>query len=616
MAEHPGPPPPCRSPLTCSASSFSQPPSCGERTSGVGARSGPIRAAAAATSANVSDALTGAPAPKARRRASPDGAPAPAPGPRAGHADAHVDGVAIGRGRRGDRDRLVPLAHGQTKHAHERQPRLARNFELELVGRRIGHRALVVATATAQWAHRTSGEAPPPGNGEQKQKPRLPLPRCGAYSLVSTHSGTGSHLALNANNDALAAASRERIRARVRGRPSRHRREGCSSPPTLVNTTRRAHRRDGCNGRSRSRRLSCAISRACATRWPPALGALAAMAFAGTARADGPAFGRRLSAPAGRPAPRPSWPTCATASRTARSRTPTGSAFGSASPKRAASITEPSRRSTASVRDVEGRSYGEVARALVVFLALALSPRESTSNEPHAPSTKPAPALPESGAANPRKSRPSYPRERRGLRFGADVSALGNHGNRSRHRLRRRAAREGRARAELVASMDLSRGRPRRVRGGVGPRRRAHVRAGRRVRVDGGPAIDLETLSSERRPRHACGRPRRRSAASAEAQSYSSFWGDFGLFARVDRSLTSSVALSLDDRTCSASPAEGLRRERHRPARSRDPARRRHALPRRGAGRSDLADQASASHDEFDRRRPASLAGRAIEEQR
>ena len=207
-----------------------------------------------------------------------------------------------------------------------------------------------------------------------------------------------------------------------------------------------------------------------------------------------------------------------------------------------------------SVREVGGTTCEEVVRALVVFVALALSP---TSPEA-APVDRPAPRDPppaepaekkEPTVEPPRPSAvPVVPATKAPPRppfLGADIRAFAATG-----------VAPGLAPGGALGARLVLQGRPPSLRwivhaGGIAAYREESVLAGAFTflwaagRIDAGPALELGPV------RVSAGPVVRAGLLSVEARNlpsagrYSSFWGDVGGFARVDRVLSSSIAASI-----------------------------------------------------------------------
>ena len=284
--------------------------------------------------------------------------------------------------------------------------------------------------------------------------------------------------------------------------------------------------------------------------------AITAISLARSAEASGPAFGLDYEAPPVCPteasfvsdvhARVADLPAAAKDERRFRVRIVAGSG---ASYSGALEILDPP-----SVREVHGETCEEVVRALVVFVALALTPGAADVS-PEAgplPEEKKAPSVPPLSHAPPSPRAPRSTRETPGAKrparppfLGVDVRGLGAAG-----------VTPGLAPGGAVAGRLTLQGRPASLRwvihaGGIAAYREEPVLAGSfsflwlAARVDAGPALDLGAV------RVSAGPVLRAGLLSVEARDlpsagrYSSFWGDLGGFVRVDRALTESISVSL-----------------------------------------------------------------------
>ena len=199
-----------------------------------------------------------------------------------------------------------------------------------------------------------------------------------------------------------------------------------------------------------------------------------------------------------------------------------------------------------SVRDVEGETCDEVVRALVVFVALALTP---TDAEPPVGDRRPADA-PRERPRPPPTTRdgtpavtPAAPPPRPPF-IGADLRAIAGAG------VMPGIAPGGALAGRLVLQTHPS------FRwvvhaGGVAAYREKAVLNGAfdflwyAARIDAGPAVDLGGFRLSAGPVVRAGVLSVRARNLPAAGKYSSFWGDVGGFARVDRRIAPTVALSL-----------------------------------------------------------------------
>lgn len=201
-----------------------------------------------------------------------------------------------------------------------------------------------------------------------------------------------------------------------------------------------------------------------------------------------------------------------------------------------------------SVREVAGETCAEVVRALVVFVALAMSPVDpGPTSEPRlepAPRASPAGPPPPPVEAPPAKAESPGRRAPARPRLGLDVRVITasgiTPGLAPGGAIAARLALETRPSFRWVAHA-----------GGVAAYREKAVLDGSfdfawyAARIDAGPALDLGPL------RVSAGAAVRAGVLSASADNlpaagrYTSFWGDVGGFFRVDHALTSTVALSL-----------------------------------------------------------------------
>lgn len=200
-----------------------------------------------------------------------------------------------------------------------------------------------------------------------------------------------------------------------------------------------------------------------------------------------------------------------------------------------------------SVREVAGETCAEVVRALVVFVALAMSPvdpgpgaeptLEDGARTPPAGPPPPAATPPVMGEASERRARP-------GPRLGLDVRAIAGAGITPGlapgGAIAARLATETRRSFRWVAHA-----------GGVAAYREKTVLDGSfdfawyAARIDVGPAVDLGRFRLSAGPAVRAGVLSVSARNLPAAGRYSTFWGDVGGFFRVDHALTPMVALSL-----------------------------------------------------------------------
>ena len=197
-----------------------------------------------------------------------------------------------------------------------------------------------------------------------------------------------------------------------------------------------------------------------------------------------------------------------------------------------------------SVREVVGETCDEVARALVVFLALAVSPGHSDdtpSRPPPRDDTKPPPVEP-----TPSRSARDAPVKPEPLRSGLGVDLRG---------LAAAGVTPGPAFGGGVAARLVLQTRPW-LRwivhvGGLLAYRDEPVLDGAfsfrwsAARVDAGPSLDVGTFRVSGGPTVRAGVLSVQARDLLAAREYSSFWGDVAAFARLDRALSPSIALSL-----------------------------------------------------------------------
>jgi hypothetical protein len=198
-----------------------------------------------------------------------------------------------------------------------------------------------------------------------------------------------------------------------------------------------------------------------------------------------------------------------------------------------------------SVREVAGASCEEVARALVVFLALAVSPAE-----PEEPVSGSSPVARENEAAGrgPLPPSTSSRAHARGAslssRFGLELRGLVATG------LSPGLSPGGAVAARVVLASRPSLGWVMHV-GGIFTYREESVLRGHfdflwaAAAIDAGPAFEVGRFRFSGGPVIHAGALTVGARDLPSAGNYSGFWGDVGVFARVDRVLTSSIAVSL-----------------------------------------------------------------------
>jgi len=206
-----------------------------------------------------------------------------------------------------------------------------------------------------------------------------------------------------------------------------------------------------------------------------------------------------------------------------------------------------------SSREVGGDTCEEVARALIVFLALALSPGDEPPPMPTGVS--PSPPLSSDVAAGPQvplrppssntaEAAPS-PSTTRRLRMAVDARALAAAG------LAPELAPGGALAAQLVIESRPSFRWLIHAGGALAYTETAAAFGGAfsflwyTARFDGGPALDLGPVRLSAGPVVHAGVLSVGARNLPSAARYGSLWGDIGAFARVDHSLTRHVALSL-----------------------------------------------------------------------
>ena len=203
-------------------------------------------------------------------------------------------------------------------------------------------------------------------------------------------------------------------------------------------------------------------------------------------------------------------------------------------------------REPPSMREVAGATCVEVARALVVFLALAMSPADAPEPSERAPASSPTPRPPDGPRATPpppvagAAAAPSPGR----LRVALDARALAAMG----------IAPGPAPGGALSAAVALE---PRRSlrwvlrAGGAATYAEASAAFGGAftflwwaARVDGGPAVELGPVQVSAGPVLHAGVLAVRARNLPSAARSDSFWGDVGAFARVDRRVTSHLSVS------------------------------------------------------------------------
>ncbi len=196
-----------------------------------------------------------------------------------------------------------------------------------------------------------------------------------------------------------------------------------------------------------------------------------------------------------------------------------------------------------SVREVSGASCEEVVRALVVFVALAVSPPASEE-----PSSSTVVAPPPAVTAPPRSEPPPKQQPERPVRgpfgLGMDVRAMAGVG-----------VAPGIVPGGAVSARFVLERRPRfrwiGHAGGLVAYGDKPVSSGAfeflwsAARIDVGPALDVGGFRLSGGPALRAGVLSVQARHLPAAGRYSSFWGDVGAFVRVDRELAPAVALSL-----------------------------------------------------------------------
>ncbi|AKU98183.1 hypothetical protein AKJ09_04847 [Labilithrix luteola] len=199
-----------------------------------------------------------------------------------------------------------------------------------------------------------------------------------------------------------------------------------------------------------------------------------------------------------------------------------------------------------SVRDVTGASCNEVARALVVFTALALSPPDGVEPPapPPAPVEDPPPTPPPSSFA-PERPAPPRPKEkgRSRLGIGLDLRAVAASGVAP-------GVSPGGAVSARVVLFERRSLRWLAQVGGVITYREEPVDDGgfsflwTAGRVDTGPEFSLAGFRLSGGPVFRVGALIVNARDLPASVSYSGFWGDVGAFARLGRPLSSAVEFS------------------------------------------------------------------------
>jgi hypothetical protein len=205
-----------------------------------------------------------------------------------------------------------------------------------------------------------------------------------------------------------------------------------------------------------------------------------------------------------------------------------------------------------SVREVSGKTCEEVVRALVVFVALALSPEAPATNDAPAPDTPDPPEENKTPVVEPPRAPvvrdvPQKQQERAPTPpfLGVDIRALAATG-----------VTPGIAPGAALAGRLVLQGHRPSLRwvvhaGGLVVHREEPVLQGAftflwaAARVDAGPALDLGLVRVSGGPALRAGLLSVEARDLPSAGRYSSFWGDVGGFVRVDRSLSSWISVSL-----------------------------------------------------------------------